>query len=117
MLNVNDLKHDANNGLRITRVTNACVLIQLGDHSILTDPWFRNSWGFNEDPGLAVADLPPLTAILGSHYAPNHWDIGSLREYEPRAGVKVYTSTSGMARRARKVGFDEVECLKWGETR
>jgi L-ascorbate metabolism protein UlaG (beta-lactamase superfamily) len=58
--------------LRPTRITNACVLIELGEHAVLTDPWFENPWGFNEDPGIQVDDLPRLSAIMGSHFAPDH---------------------------------------------
>lgn len=108
-------KHD----LAITRVANACVLLELNGHTILTDPYFTERWYLRrgEPLGLRLAELPPLTAIVATSFAPNHWDLRALREYERKSVTPVYVSTTGMARRARALGFELVEVLRWDEVR
>ncbi|MEM7540695.1 MAG: MBL fold metallo-hydrolase [Pseudomonadota bacterium] len=101
----------------ITRVTNACVLIELNGFKILTDPWFRNPWGFNEEPGLAVKDLPRLNAIIGSHFAADHWGLSSMKNYKFRTSTPIFAATPKMAQRALKYGFSNAECIPWGSTR
>jgi len=102
--------------LKITRISNACTLIQIGRHAILTDPWFKKTWGFTEEPGLDAERLPFLTAIVGSHATIGHWDIGSLRNCSDKDSTQVITANSIMTRRARKVGFKSVSTLPWGES-
>ena len=55
----------------VTRVVNACVLMQFGDDYVLTDPYFKEllSWmpRMRESFGLGVEDLPRLAAIIGGH--------------------------------------------------
>lgn len=101
--------------LRVTRVTNACVLLEIGPYTILTDPWFRAPWGFTETPGLSVADLPPLTAIVGSHCVIDHWDTKSLSALPDRARIPVLAATSSMVRRAKDQGFEQSRVLAWGD--
>jgi L-ascorbate metabolism protein UlaG (beta-lactamase superfamily) len=108
-------KHD----LAITRVANACVLLELNGHAILTDPYFTERWYLRrgEPLGLRLAQLPQLTAIVATSFAPNHWDLRALREYDRKSVTPLYVSTAGMARRARALGFDRVEVLTWDEIR
>jgi hypothetical protein len=56
----------------VTRVINACVLLDIDGDFVLTDQCFRNSVGtrFREPFGLRVEDLPRLTAIVVGHRAP-----------------------------------------------
>ncbi len=107
-------QHDA---LRLTRITNACVLIELGDIAILTDPWFRKPWGFTEEPGLRVDQLPKLCAIIGSHSVSDHWDMPAFANYPYRDSTAIYTATRSMAKRAQKVGFGSVKTLDWGDSK
>jgi L-ascorbate metabolism protein UlaG (beta-lactamase superfamily) len=96
--------------LAVTRVANSCVLLELGRHAVLTDPWFRERWHLHrgEPLGLTVADLPVLTAILGSHAFPNHWDVDAFEHYAPKDRTVVVVENARMARRARAVGFGHV---------
>jgi L-ascorbate metabolism protein UlaG (beta-lactamase superfamily) len=105
--------------LAITRVANACVLLELNGHAVLTDPWFTERWYLRrgEPLGLDITDLPPLAAIVATSFAPNHWDLRALREYRHKAVTPVYVSTSRMARQARALGYPMVERLRWDETR
>jgi L-ascorbate metabolism protein UlaG (beta-lactamase superfamily) len=106
-------------GLAVTRVANACVLVELNGHTILTDPWFTERWYLRrgEPLGMDVAELPPLTAVVATSSAPNHWDLRALRDYRHKSGTPVYVSTARMARQARALGYPLVERLRWDETR
>jgi L-ascorbate metabolism protein UlaG (beta-lactamase superfamily) len=106
-------------GLSVTRVANACVLLELNGHTVLTDPWFTERWYLRrgEPLGLTVSQLPPLTAIVATSFAANHWDLRALREYRHKSRTPVYVSTSRMARQARALGYSQVERLGWDETR
>jgi L-ascorbate metabolism protein UlaG (beta-lactamase superfamily) len=101
----------------VTRVANACVLLDLAGTFVLTDPWFEDHWMFHERPGLAVARLPDLAAIVGSHSVMDHWGISALATRADRASTPVFTATRGMVRRARAAGFALAERLPWGATR
>lgn len=105
------------NRLAVTRVANACVLLELGEHTILTDPWFTERWYLRrgEPLGLTVAELPPLTAIVATSFAANHWDLRALRDYRHKSVTPVYVSTARMARQATALGFTTVERLRWDE--
>jgi L-ascorbate metabolism protein UlaG (beta-lactamase superfamily) len=106
-------------GLAVTRVANACVLLELNGHTILTDPWFTERWYLRrgEPLGLGISELPPLTAIVATSFAANHWDLRALREYRHKSATAVYVSTARMARQARALGYPLVERLSWDETR
>lgn len=106
-------------GLAVTRVANACVLLELNGHTILTDPWFTERWYLRrgEPLGLDISELPPLTAIVATSFAANHWDLRALREYRHKSATPVYVSTARMAHQARALGYLLVERLRWDETR
>ena len=103
----------------ITRVINACVLLEFSTGAVLTDPYFDSHWfmRFEEPIGLGVHDLPQLAAILGGHGVFDHWQPQSLRSYAHRATTAVFASTTRMARTAWRAGFADVAVLGWGERR
>jgi L-ascorbate metabolism protein UlaG (beta-lactamase superfamily) len=105
--------------LAATRVINACVLLEMGEDTLLTDPYFENHWfmRFTERIGLSAAQLPRLTAILGGHGVFDHWQPSSLRAYPFKDETPVYVATPAMASKARSAGFRHVEVLDWGATR
>jgi L-ascorbate metabolism protein UlaG (beta-lactamase superfamily) len=105
--------------LCVTRVANACVLLELDGHSVLTDPWFTQRWYLRrgEPLGLPLAGLPPLTAMVATSFAANHWDLRALRQYPHKDSTAMYVSTARMARQARALGYRRVEVLPWHETR
>jgi L-ascorbate metabolism protein UlaG (beta-lactamase superfamily) len=100
-------------------VANACVVLELDGHAVLTDPWFTERWYLRrgEALGLRVADLPELTAIVATNVAANHWDRRALAEYRHKSVTPVYVSTAGMARQARRLGYRRAEVLAWHDTR
>ena len=109
----------ASAGLAVTRVANACVLLELNGHAILTDPWFTERWYLRrgEPLGLGITELPPLTAIVATSFAANHWDLRALREYRHKSVTPVYVSAPRMVRQGRALGYPVVEHLRWDESR
>lgn len=101
----------------VTRIANACVLLEIADAVVLTDPWFVKSWAFNEHATVTVEDLPRLTAIIGSHWVRDHWGMAELATYAHRAETPVYVACENMVERATQAGFANVEVLAWGEQR
>ena len=100
----------------VTRLHNAMVIIEVDDATILTDPWFVDSRAFVGASPVGAHELPRLTAIIGSHWAKDHWGLKELREY-PHKDTPVYVSADSMVDQARKYGFMNVENLEWGEKR
>ena len=105
----------------VTRVVNACALLQFGDDFVLTDPYFKELLGWmprmREPFGLAVQDLPRLAAIIGGHQAPDHWHLASMDAYSFKETTKVFCASKAMAKKARATGFSNVEHVGWNETR
>lgn len=108
---------DASTSWSVTRIANACVLLQVGDAIILTDPWFRKHWAFTEHATVKVEELPHLTALIGCHFVWDHWEVKALAPYPHKDSTPVYCATDSMAKRVRKVGFTRVERLQWGDHR
>ncbi|MCZ6853183.1 MAG: MBL fold metallo-hydrolase [Gammaproteobacteria bacterium] len=103
----------------VTRVINACVLLQFGEDFVLTDPYFDNHWywKWNEPIGMTVEQLPKLSAIIGGHSVFDHWQIGALKSYEHKDQTPVFVATKSMARKARAAGFRQVEVMEWNDRR
>lgn len=107
------------NQLAINRICNACVLIEICGHTVLTDPFFWNPpyMGIDESVAIQPVDLPRLSAIIGGHSVPDHWQIETLSEYPYKDEVPVFVPMKSMAKKAREVGFEKVEVVDWGEHR
>jgi len=106
-------------GLAITRIVNACVLIEFGNEAVLTDPYFEHHWfmRLREPIGLKAAHLPRLAAIVGGHGVFDHWQPRSLGAYPFKQETPVFVATASMMRKAKAAGFRDVEVLAWGATR
>lgn len=105
--------------IAVTRVINSCVLLELDGRAVLTDPWFTERWWLRrgEPFGLRAEALPPLTAVVVTNLATNHWDLRGLRALPAKESTPLYVPTAGMARRARRIGFARAERLRWGDIR
>ena len=74
-------------GLRVTTVGHATLLIQAAGLNILTDPvWSERASPLSfagpervTAPGIAFANLPPIDAVLISHCHYDHLDVATLR--------------------------------------
>jgi len=68
--------------MRVTYVGHATLLIEMGGQRLLTDPNFDNTLGRFlprvSEPGIALAKLPPLGAILLTHAHADHLSFRSL---------------------------------------
>lgn len=77
-------------GLCVTMVGHASLLIQVAGVNILTDPvWSKRASPFRRvgpkrvtAPGIAFEDLPPIDVVLLSHAHYDHLDIDTLRRLQ-----------------------------------
>jgi L-ascorbate metabolism protein UlaG (beta-lactamase superfamily) len=98
--------------LTVTRITHSCHLIQLGDRTVLTDPWFSEKAFYHPGEPIArqVGDLPRLDAVVISHHHYDHCDLAAFRAY-PAKDVPMFVA-GPVADRARAAGFTDVRVLQ-----
>jgi L-ascorbate metabolism protein UlaG (beta-lactamase superfamily) len=96
----------------VTRIGHASVLLELGDVTVLTDPWFSEKWHYHpgEPLGMRVEDLPRLTAVIASHAHYDHFDIETFARYPDKA-VPFFVGPD-MEASARAAGFTNVSELR-----
>ena len=70
-------------------ISHACVLIDLGEVKLLTDPWFfgqcfNNGWSLKKwdllEENISKKDINSITHIYISHEHPDHFHIPSLKK-------------------------------------
>jgi L-ascorbate metabolism protein UlaG (beta-lactamase superfamily) len=101
----------------ITRIANSCALLDFGGDIVLTDPYFTERWHLHrgEPLGMTIGELPRLSAIVVSHFFPNHWDTRALAQFANKADTAIFVPTDKMANSARALGFGRVTRAAWGE--
>jgi L-ascorbate metabolism protein UlaG (beta-lactamase superfamily) len=103
--------------LTITRITHSCHLIQVGEITVLTDPWFseRTFYHPGEPVAMGVADLPQLDAVLISHEHYDHCDLAAFASYRDRDVPMIVAGP--VAAKARAAGFTNAHPLEpWQAT-
>lgn len=97
--------------IAVTRITHSCHLIEIGDLTLLTDPWFSSKEHYHQGEPIAstVEDLPDLDAVLITHAHYDHCDLDAFRRYrDPSVPLLVADS---VAEPARAAGFTDVRGL------
>ena len=111
-------------GIRITMVGHASVLVQVAGLNILTDPvWSKRASPFRfigprrvTPPGIAFNALPPIHAVLISHNHYDHLDITTLKRLQA-AHAPLIVAPLGNDTIIRKAVPDaHVQTRDWGES-
>lgn len=116
-------RHVEGSKLRITLVNHSTVLIQQRASNVLTDPiWSERagplSWigpKRRRKPGVRMADLPHIDAVLISHNHFDHLDLATLRQLAARRHSTFIVPARG-ARLLRSEKIEPVLELDWGES-
>lgn len=110
-------------GLRLTLIGHATLLIQTAGLNILTDPvWsdrvspvsFAGPKRVNP-PGVAFEDLPPIDIVLLSHNHYDHLDIATLKRLKAAHDPLVVTPLGNDAIVKAAIPDMRVEARDWGE--
>ncbi len=111
-------------GSAITFIGHSSFLVQMADQAVLIDPVFATRLILlrrQRRPGLRLADLPPLDAVLLTHAHMDHLNRPSLRAVcreMRRRGLPapVAVVPRGVADLVRPLGFRAVHELDWWQT-
>ena len=111
-------------GMRVTLIGHASVLIQISGCNILIDPvWSKRASPFSfagpmrfNAPGIAFDDLPPIDAVLITHNHYDHLDIVTLRALWAAFRPKIIAPLGNDVIIRRRDGGIEVHSGDWGET-
>ena len=118
------LLHSSAANPSVTWIGHATVLLRLGGINVLTDPHFSeraSPLAFAgpkryHPPGVALADLPEIHAVVISHSHYDHLDVDSVRQLHQRSGGKLHFFVPlGLKAWFADLGIDTVSELDWWE--
>lgn len=110
--------------LTLTWIGHATFLIQLAGVNVLTDPVFSERaspsrrWGprRHHAPGLTLAALPSVDAVVISHNHYDHLDRASIRALASRSAHTRFFVPLGLAAWMRRAGARRVTECDWWDT-
>jgi L-ascorbate metabolism protein UlaG (beta-lactamase superfamily) len=111
-------------GLRVTWVGHSSLLIEIDGKRILTDPVWSNRVSFSQSfgpkrffqPPIALADLPPLDAVIVSHDHYDHLDAATIKFFKGKK-IPFYCSL-GVCQYLVKWGVEEnyITEMDWADS-
>ena len=110
-------------GMQVTMVGHATLLIQMSGLNVLTDPvWSERVGPFRSAgpkrvtaPGIAFDDLPPIDAVLLSHNHYDHLDLATLGRLHQRDAPLILTPLGNDAIVRREVPAARILTGDWGD--
>jgi L-ascorbate metabolism protein UlaG (beta-lactamase superfamily) len=110
-------------GLRVTMVGHASMLIQVAGLNILTDPvWSERVSPFSfigpkrvVAPGIRFEDLPPIDLVLVSHNHYDHLDVVTLKRLQQVHAPRFITPLGNETIIRRGVSDARVITMDWGD--
>jgi N-acyl-phosphatidylethanolamine-hydrolysing phospholipase D len=108
----------------VTWIGHATVLLRLGGLNVLTDPHFSERASpvsfagpkRYHPPGVALADLPEIHAVVISHSHYDHLDVDSVRQLHERSGGTLHFFVPlGLKAWFADLGINSVSELDWWE--
>jgi hypothetical protein len=111
-------------GLRVTMVGHATLLVQVAGFNFLTDPvWSDRASPLSfagpkrvTAPGIAFADLPPIDAVLLSHNHYDHLDIATLKRLHAHHRPLIVTPLGNDTIVRRWIHNAPIVTGDWGDT-
>lgn len=107
-------------GVVVTFVNHATVLIQVAGLNIITDSmWSKRASPFTflgpkrfRAPGIAFDDLPPIDMVLLSHNHYDHLDLNTLKRIAKKWSPKIYTALGNTEYLAER-GVEGAQDMDW----
>lgn len=98
--------------IKFVRIGHATTLIEVGEKTILTDPWFSEKKGYYHGEPIAFTQdkLPVLSMVLVSHHHYDHFDISTFKTY-PNKDLP-FIVPIGMGEKVKAAGFANVHELE-----
>jgi len=100
----------------LTWIGHSTFLIRHCGLNIVTDPVWASTMAFQKrlsDPGIPMADMPPIDVVLISHSHYDHLHTASLRRLP---GKKTLIVPAGLGNKMRRKGFTKVIELSWWQS-